>query len=456
MGKRKYTTEFKRQVVLHFLNSDDGARRTARLFGLDHGTVRLWTEHWKASGENGFTITTKKYSAAFKEAVLLWMQDNHQSSRKAAAKFNIATACTINRWARLYREGGIIALRNKPRGRPTMSGKKKHSAQEATAPYPEFRSIEEELEYLRAENAYFKKAACLDSGEAAEKTRIITELRHLYKLATLLYVAELPRSTFYWQVKSSGREETYADEKQRIKTLFHHHKGRYGYRRITLALRNEGGSLNHKTVRKLMRQQQLASNLRRKKYQSYQGAYGKVVPNILARKFTAEAPNQKWVTDVTEFNVRGKKLYLSPVLDLYNSEVVAWQMDTHPGMNLIDKMLDDALQKLNSGDEPVLHSDQGWQYQMASYQKRLGSGEVKQSMSRKGNCLDNAVIENFFGLLKTECWHNEKYEDVEQLKKAVDEYIHYYNNERIKVKLNGLSPVQYRNQAMSTARKSVQ
>ncbi|HFF1621898.1 TPA: transposase, partial [Yersinia enterocolitica] len=120
------------------------------------------------------------------------------------------------------------------------------------------------------------------------------------------------------------------------------------------------------------------------------------------------------------------------------------------------KMLDDALQKLNSGDEPVLHSDQGWQYQMASYQKRLGSGEVKQSMSRKGNCLDNAVIENFFGLLKTECWHNEKYEDVEQLKKAVDEYIHYYNNERIKVKLNGLSPVQYRNQAMSTARKSVQ
>ncbi|HDL8472016.1 TPA: transposase family protein, partial [Yersinia enterocolitica] len=108
------------------------------------------------------------------------------------------------------------------------------------------------------------------------------------------------------------------------------------------------------------------------------------------RKFTAEAPNQKWVTDVTEFNVRGKKLYLSPVLDLYNSEVVAWQMDTHPGMNLIDKMLDDALQKLNSGDEPVLHSDQGWQYQMASYQKRLGSGEVKQSMSRKGNCLDNA------------------------------------------------------------------
>ena len=269
-------------------------------------------------------------------------------------------------------------------------------------------------------------------------------------------MARLSRSTFYWQVKSSGREEAYFEEKQRIKTLFHHHKGRYGYRRITLALRNEGGSLNHKTVRKLMREQELASNLRSKKYQSYKGAYGKAAPNVLKRNFNAEAPNQKWVTDVTEFNISGKKLYLSPVLDLYNSEVVAWQMDTHPGMNLIDKMLDDALQKLKSGDKPVLHSDQGWQYQMARYQERLGSAEVKQSMSRKGNCLDNAVIENFFGLLKTECWHNEKYEDIEQLKKVVDEYIHYYNNERIKVKLNGLSPVQYRNQAMSTARKSVQ
>ena len=169
MGKRKYTTEFKRQVVLHFLNSDDGAKKTARLFGIDHGTVRLWTEHWKNRGEKGFTIPTKRYSAAFKESVLLWMRDNHHSSRKAAAKFNIATACTINRWARLYREGGIIALRNRPGGRPIMPGKKKHPAQEATAPYPEFRSIEEELEYLRAENAYLKKLRALIQEKQRKK-----------------------------------------------------------------------------------------------------------------------------------------------------------------------------------------------------------------------------------------------------------------------------------------------
>jgi len=220
-------------------------------------------------------------------------------------------------------------------------------------------------------------------------------------------------------MSSDASTKAYEHEAERVKALFHHHKGRYGYRRITLALRNEGCHLNH--------------------------------PNLLQRDFHADAPNQKWVTDVTEFNLKGQKLYLSPVLDLYNSEIIAWQMATHQGMPLVDKMLDDALATLGPGDTPVLHSDQGWQYQMASYQTRLSSREVKQSMSRKGNCLDNAVVENFFGLLKSECWFNEKYEDTEQLKRAVDEYIHYYNHERLKVKLNGLSPVQYRTQAMSSA-----
>ncbi|UBO72397.1 IS3 family transposase [Aeromonas rivuli] len=450
MAKQKYSTDFKRQVVLHYLNGHDGAKKTAALFGVDHGAVRRWTEHWKVSGEDGLTITTKAYSAEFKEEVLHWMQENNASSRKAAAAFKIAAACTVSRWARLYREGGIMALSDKRTERIMASGKKPPN-KPLTAPYPTFHSAQEELEYLRAENAYPKKAACLGSGKAAEKAKIVSELRQDHQLATLLHIAWLPRSTFYWQVKSGTSAGTYEHEAQRIKALFHHHKGRYGYRRITLALRNEGCLINHKTVRKLMREQDLASNLRRKKYRSYKGTYGHIAPNLLQRDFHADAPNQKWVTDVTEFNLKGQKLYLSPVLDLYNSEIIAWQMATHQGMRLVDKMLDDALATLGPTDAPVLHSDQGWQYQMASYQTRLSSRDVKQSMSRKGNCLDNAVVENFFGLLKSECWFNEEYEDTEQLKRVVDEYIHYYNHERIKVKLNGLSPVQYRTQAMLSA-----
>ncbi len=173
----------------------------------------------------------------------------------------------------------------------------------------------------------------------------------------LLHIAGLSRSTYYWHTKSLPRKSRYDDEQQRITTLFHGHKGRYGYRRITLALRNEGYVINHKTVRKLMRKMGLVSRLRIKKYQSYKGTYGKVAPNILERDFKANAPNQKWVTDVTEFKIKGDKLYLSPVLDLYNSEIIAWNMTADPGVSLVENMLDKALKTLAPSDKPILHSD---------------------------------------------------------------------------------------------------
>jgi len=170
MGKQKYSTDFKRQVVLHYLCGHDGAKKTAALFGVDHGAVRRWTEHWKASGEDGLTITTKAYSAEFKEEVLRWMQENNASSRKAAATFKIAAACTVSRWARLYREGGIMALRDKRTERTMASGKTPPN-KELTAPYPTFNSALEELEYLRAENAYLKKLHALAREKQQRKQK---------------------------------------------------------------------------------------------------------------------------------------------------------------------------------------------------------------------------------------------------------------------------------------------
>lgn len=161
MGRKKYSPEFKQQVVLHYLFSSDGAKKTARLFGVDHGAVRRWTEHWKVNGMDGFTISTKAYSAEFKESVVLWMQQHNKSSRKAAAEFRIATACTVSKWERLYRTGGIIALQDKPRGRQMKSGKNETSDKELNNPRPVFKNAEEELEYLRAENACLKKLQAL-------------------------------------------------------------------------------------------------------------------------------------------------------------------------------------------------------------------------------------------------------------------------------------------------------
>lgn len=194
----------------------------------------------------------------------------------------------------------------------------------------------------------------------------------------------------------------------------------------------------------------LKSLVRVKKYKSYKGQHGKIAGNRLKRNFEAKKPFQKWVTDVTEFTVAGKKLYFSPILDLYNSEIISYNISERPNFNQVRDMLQKALVLLPSKAKPILHSDQGWQYQMKEYQELLRKRKMKQSMSRKGNCLDNAVMENFFGLLKSEMFYTRKFKSVESLQREIIDYIDYYNNDRIKQKLNGLSPIQYRTQANKT------
>lgn len=263
----------------------------------------------------------------------------------------------------------------------------------------------------------------------------------------LLEFAGIKRSTFYYHLKRLNKSEKYAKIKELIKTIYHENKGRYGYRRITLELRNRGYRINHKTVLKLMNICNVKCQVRIRKYRSYKGEVGKVAPNLLQRNFKANNPNEKWVTDITEFSLFGTKLYLSPILDLYNGEIVSYNISDRPTFQLIMDMLNKAFDKIPDGTNLILHSDQGWQYQMKQYQYRLQKKGIIQSMSRKGNCLDNAVIENFFGLLKSELLYLQTFESIDHFKKELEKYIDYYNNRRIKVKLKGLSPVQYRIQS---------
>ena len=183
-----------------------------------------------------------------------------------------------------------------------------------------------------------------------------------------------------------------------------------------------------------------------KKYKSYKGEQGRIQPNLLERNFKAIAPNQKWATDITEFNVSGKKLYLSPIIDLFNQEIVSYELRERPVFNQVVIMLKKAFRKIPNNTNLMLHSDQGWQYQMKQYQCLLKRKGIIQSMSRKGNCLDNAIIENFFGTLKSELFYIKKFRTIEELKNEIQQYIKYYNNERIKSNLNKMSPIQYRAQ----------
>lgn len=254
----------------------------------------------------------------------------------------------------------------------------------------------------------------------------------------------MARSCYYYHIKARNRPDKYEQVKIRIREAYHKHQGRYGYRRITLELKQLGFCVNHKTVRKLMTEMGLKSRIRVKKYKSYKGQQGKMAPNLLKRDFSARAMYQKWATDITEFKVAGKKLYLSPIIDMYNREIISYQLSESPNFKQVYDMLKKAFVKLPAKATPVLHSDQGWQYQMKMYQKMLADKNIGQSMSRKGNCLDNAVVESFFGTLKSEMFHLKKFKSVKELKNDINAYIRYYNHDRISLALNGMSPIKYR------------
>ena len=280
---------------------------------------------------------------------------------------------------------------------------------------------------------------------------MIWELRHEFKLSLLIEIAELPRSTYYYYIKHMKDEDKYSEIKKQITDIFHENKGRYGYRRITMEMHNRGYVINHKTVLRLMKETKIKCMVRIKKYHSYKGEVGKIAPNLLKREFGTNAPNEKWVTDVTEFSLFGRKLYLSPILDLHSSYLVSYTISEHPALSLVLNMVRQALSVLPRGAEPILHSDQGWQYQHKQYQKLLKDHGIKQSMSRKGNCLDNAVMENFFGLLKSELLYLKEFDSLDQFKTELIEYLDYYNNRRIKAKLKGLPPAAHRKQALGAA-----
>jgi putative transposase len=280
-------------------------------------------------------------------------------------------------------------------------------------------------------------------------------LRQQHKLADLLRIASLARSTFYYQCRTIQGAESQSDLPAKIRTVYDAHKGRYGYRRITAALRSSAAKpINHKCVQRLMQAMGLRALIRiKKRTQRPAGVSDAQVPNILARDFSATAPDQKWATDVTEFNVAGQKLYLSACMDLYNGEIIAHRMARRPVFELVSDTMHAALSHCKPTSELTVHSDQGWHYKMQPYRAMLARWGVMQSMSRKGNCFDNAVIESFFGTLKAEYLHLAMPGSIEALEAGVHEYINYYNHERIKLGLQGLSPVEYRlrNTACSAA-----
>ena len=269
-----------------------------------------------------------------------------------------------------------------------------------------------------------------------------------FSLDILLKAIKLARSTYYYHLKQLDKPDKDQELKAEIQCIFIEHKGNYGYRRIYLELRNRGYLVNHKRVQRLMKVLNLQAKMRQKrKYSSHKGDVGKKAENLIQRQFEGSKTMEKCYTDVTEFAIPAstQKLYLSPVLDGFNSEIIAYNLSTSPNLEQVKTMLEQAFTEKHY-ENTILHSDQGWQYQHDSYHQFLESKGIQASMSRKGNSPDNGMMESFFGILKSEMFYGyeKSFQSLKQLEQAIVDYIDYYNNKRIKVKLKGLSPVQYR------------
>lgn len=295
---------------------------------------------------------------------------------------------------------------------------------------------------------------------------VVYELQHKYPLVVLLDISGLKRSTYYYTLNKLDKDTKNDDIMNTIIDIYYAHKARYGYRRITLELINRGYIVNHKKVKRLMSKMGLYARTPKAKYKSYKGDMNGTVKNLLLdkvidevnhktyyeRNFKTERCNEIWSTDVSEFHIAAGKLYLSPILDLHNREIVSYNISTSPNYEQIKDMLAKAFNKYKDLKGLILTSDQGWQYQMQDYHKALEEKGIIQSMSRKGNCLDNSPMENFFGKMKNEMFYGYEYtfNTLEELKKEMEDYISYYNNQRITEKLKGLTPVEYRNQSLIT------
>ena len=270
----------------------------------------------------------------------------------------------------------------------------------------------------------------------------------------LLKAMGMAKSTYYYELsKTDAVAERNEKLMSEIRAIFEENKQRYGVRRVYAELKNRGYNVNHKRIQRLMHNMELFGKRPKEKYHSYKGEVGKVADNIINRDFTTTAPLQKWTTDVSQFNFSWGKCYISPILDMNNNEVISYDLALHPNLEQTVRMLDRAFEKFPSVEGLIFHSDQGWQYQHAYYRNALKEHGIIQSMSRKGNCYDNCIMETFFGRLKNEMYygHEKEYASFEEFSIAVDEYIDYYNNKRIQAKTKWMPPVKYREASMCVA-----
>ena len=468
----KYSFEIKKEIYKK-LCKGYGSEYLSKVYGISASKIRYMRRLIDKHGLEAIWHKSTTYSPEYKLAAINRVLINGENVQVVAIDLGLTADSILRQWIKSYIKNGYNGL-TKKKGRPSTRDKEREDSRRAGEGErtPSRAAVEEDHR-----SRILKKIVCLNSrGRKEEKeqlTEAVTELRQELK-CSLDFILEtinsnnslpsLPKSDYYYWKNRIDPDTKYSDLMDAITTIYTDNHKRYGYRRITLQLKNEGWAVNHKAVKRLMSKLNLYGITPRAKYKSYKGDFNGAVDNKLLykrvdtkkhrteyiRDFSTSDVNEKWTTDVSEFHIAAGKLYLSPILDMHNREIVSYNISRSPGYMQITDMLNKAFNRFEDLNNLIFHSDQGWQYQMYQYHKALRERGITQSMSRKGNCLDNSPIENFFGKMKNEMFYGHEYEfkTLEQLQKAMEEYIDYYNNERIQVKLKGLTPCQARNQPL--------
>ena len=459
--KPRYTEQEKAAAVAYFETHKTTLTQTCRAMGYPSRYVlRKWILEINPAllNRNASSCDSEKtlvrYSQEEKRAAVEAMLVDGIPDYKVAAQYGVCRA-TLYNWKRQLLGKDITAAMAKKSVTVANDKDTAQAAQTKEALEAEVASLQAQIQYLKMECDALEKAAellkkaggiNLTQLKNSEKAEVIDAMRPMYRLKDLLRLLNISKSSYFYSIQAASRDK-YKDLRQKLHTVFDSVDGRYGYRRIHVMLKKSGIVVSEKVVRRLMKEEGLiVYRAKRKKYSSYAGEISPEVTNIIERNFHTDAPNTKWLTDITEFSLPAGKVYLSPIIDCFDGLAVSWSIGTSPSAELVNTMLDDAISHLKEGEHPVVHSDRGVHYRWPGWIDRMREAGLTRSMSKKGCSPDNSACEGFFGRLKNEMFYGRSWRDVplDEFMRRLDDYIRWYNKDRIKESLGWMSPVEYR------------
>ena len=450
-ARQKYTVQQMQVAVQHYLDNDRCIASTLRALGYPCRQVLTgWIDelHPEVRQRIVGRAPNVQHPQELKKAAVIELCTRKTSAQEIAQKLQVCRPTLYNWKHQLLGPEAAASMKRHnelpPVPEPTDLQRKVESLQR------DIHRLQLEHDLLKKANELLKKGlgVRLPLLSNREKTLLVDALKHIYSLAELLGELNLARSSYFYHSSRLRSPDKYADARIAITDVFHSNHRCYGYRRMRAALVRRQLHISEKVVQRLMKQECLivAANKRRR-YGSYLGEISPAPENIINRDFQAASPNEKWLTDITEFQIPAGKVYLSPMIDCFDGLVVSWTIGTRPDSGLVNTMLDAAIESVASSESrPIIHSDRGAHYRWPGWLTRVRNAKLTRSMSRKGCSPDNAACEGFFGRLKTELFYPRKWEDItiEEFMKIVDTYIHWYNEKRIKISLGSLSPLEYR------------